>query len=342
MTMWTRRSIVAAALVAPAIPARAAGLTQVTVGAAQTISDAVIFIADKKGYFADEGIRIKIEPFASAANMVAPMGAGQLDVGAGSVSAGLYNAVSRGIGLRIVADKASSRPGYGSQQILVRKDLVESGRYKDVADLKGFKFAMNGVGVSNTSTVNTLLGSAGLQYSDVTTVNLSFPNHVLAFANKSVDASSTLEPFVTAILKAGTAVVIRRDDQILPGHELANLLYSEGFAARKDLANGFMRAYLRAARFYNGALKDGHLAGPNAAETIRILTESTPLKDAALLGQITPSGCDPDGKVNIASLQHDLDFYTSQGLIEGKVDLASIVDTSFTDAALKALGPYKP
>ena len=34
-------------------------------------------------------------------------------------------------------------------------------------------------------------------------------------------------------------------------------------------------------------------------------------------------------------------FYTSQGWVEGKVDLDRIIDTSFTDAAVKALGPYK-
>ena len=341
--MTSRRKFIAAAAVLPfAAPARAAGPTEVVVGSAQAISEATVYIAEKKGFFADEGIAIKMLPFASAANMVAPLGAGQLDVGGGSASAGLYNAVSRGIKIKIVADKSSSQPGYGSQQIMVRKEHVDSGRYKTLADLKGFRFAMNGVGVSNTSTLNTLLTSAGLKYSDVSTVNLSFPDHVLAFENKSVDASSSLEPFVTAIKKAGTAVVIRRDDEIIPGHELANLLYSQSFAANREVATRFMRAYLRGVRFYNDALKDHRLAGPRAEETIDILAEYTPIKDKALLRELTPSGCDPDGKVSVASLQRDLDFYASQGLIEGKVDLADIIDSSFIEAAVRDLGPYKP
>src|SRR6516165_12571501 len=80
--------------------------------------------------------------------------AGQIEAGAGSASAGLYNAVARGIKIKIVADKASSPPGYGATKILVRKDHVESGRYKSLQDLKGMKFAMNAPGVSNTSTLN--------------------------------------------------------------------------------------------------------------------------------------------------------------------------------------------
>ena len=43
----------------------------------------------------------------------------------------------RGIRIKIVADKASSSPGYGATKILVRKDLVESGRYREPKDLKG-------------------------------------------------------------------------------------------------------------------------------------------------------------------------------------------------------------
>jgi NitT/TauT family transport system substrate-binding protein len=39
--------------------------------------------------------------------MIAPLGTGELDVGGGTVSAGFYNAVGRGIGMKIVADQAS-------------------------------------------------------------------------------------------------------------------------------------------------------------------------------------------------------------------------------------------
>ena len=86
---------------------------EVSVGIASASSDAPIFIGEKKGYFRDEGIKVKTITFSSATYMVAPLGTGQLDVGGGAPSAGLYNAVARGIKLKIVADKASSQPGYG-------------------------------------------------------------------------------------------------------------------------------------------------------------------------------------------------------------------------------------
>src|SRR5262249_5802129 len=139
--IWIAGLLGLALSVCLAQPALAADL--VTVGAASTTSDAPIYIADHKGYFREEGLEVKVTNFRSAADMVPPLGTGQLDAGAGSASAGLYNAVLAGIRIKIVADKASSSPGYGATKILIRKDLAESGRYKTPKDLKGMKFAMN-------------------------------------------------------------------------------------------------------------------------------------------------------------------------------------------------------
>ncbi|MDF2116153.1 ABC transporter substrate-binding protein [Roseiarcaceae bacterium H3SJ34-1] len=324
---------------AAALPAFAQ--TPVSVGILSAVSDAPLFIADKRGYFRDEGLAVSMTVFRSGATMVAPLGAGQLDVGAGSASAGLYNAIARGINIKIVADKASSAPGYGATKLLVRKDLIDSGRFKTIKDLKGMKIGMNAPGVSNTSTLNSILTAAGLKYSDVETVNLNFPDHVAALANKSIDAACTVEPPATSAITAGTAVEIMRDDQADPHHQIAVIQFSEAFAARKDIADRFMRAYLRGSRYYNKALKDGRLAGETADDVIQILTEYTPVKNRDILRRMTPTGMDPNGTVNQKSLQKDLDFYASQGLIEGKIDLDKIVDNSFAERAAKALGPYK-
>ncbi|MCC6887559.1 MAG: ABC transporter substrate-binding protein [Hyphomicrobiales bacterium] len=313
----------------------------ITVGAAATTSDAPIYIADRLGYFRDEGLTVKVTNFRSAADMVPMLGTGVLDAGAGSASAGLYNATVQGINIKIVADKASSPPGYGATKILIRADHIESGRFKALADLKGFRFAMNAPGVSNTATLNALLKSAGLRYSDVTTVNMPLPDHVAALGNKAVDAAASVEPAPTIAIRNKFAVLLKGDDEIIPNHQIAVLIYSEKFSRRTEQANRFMRAYLRAVRFYNGALQNGRLAGPNADKVIEILSASTPIKDPAIYKAITPTGMNPDGYVNIKSLADDLAFYREQGLIAGPVNVQQLVDHSFVEAAVKHLGPYR-
>ncbi|HZQ62312.1 MAG TPA: ABC transporter substrate-binding protein [Casimicrobiaceae bacterium] len=315
----------------------------VRVGLAQTSSDVGFFIADKKGYFKAEGLNVTFTPFDSAAKMIAPLGAGQLDVGGGSPSASLYNAVARGIDIKIVADKGSTPPGYGFQPLLVRKDLVDSGRFKTLKDLKGMKIAGSAPGSASTSTLNEALKKAGLKYSDVERVFLGFPQHVVALQNKAVDASMTTEPSATRAIKSGAAVRIMGDDEIYPYHQLAVVLYSGDFVKNhRDAALRFMKAYLRGVRDYNDALANGRIAGPNADEVIRILTESTQIKDPAIFREIHAQGCNPDGRVHEPSLKNDLAFFKEQGEVKGNVTVEQALDHSFADAAVKELGPYRP
>jgi NitT/TauT family transport system substrate-binding protein len=201
---------------------------------------------------------------------------------------------------------------------------------------------MNAPGVSNTSTLNTLLKSVGLKYSDVETVDMPLPDHVAALKNKSVDASASVEPAPALVVRGGDAVLIKSDDEVLPNHQIAVLLYSEDFALKRpNAAKQFMRAYIRAVRFYNGALQNGRLDGPNADEVIAILSEATPIKSRDIYKLITPTGMNPDGRVNKESLAYDLGFYTEQGLIKGTINLDDAVDGSFVEVAVKELGPYR-
>ena len=75
---------------------------------------------------------------------------------------------------------------------------------------------------------------------------------------------------------------------------------------------------------------------------IAILTEFTPLKDAAVYRAISPQGCHPDARLNLASLKSDFEFYAQQGWIEGTVTPEQAVNTSFAAAARGELGPYVP
>ena len=111
-----------------AIFACASAADQVRIGISRTISDAGYYIADAKGLFREEGLEVSIIGFNSAAQMIAPLGTGDLEVGGGTVSAGFYNAVGRGILMKIVADQASIKPGYGYSSLMVRRDHVDSGR----------------------------------------------------------------------------------------------------------------------------------------------------------------------------------------------------------------------
>lgn len=315
--------------------------TAVHVGITDSSSDAVFFIADKKGYFKAEGLATTMTSFASAAKMIAPLGTGQLDVGGGTVAAGLYNAVERGINIKIVADKASIKDGYEYSTLLVRKDLVDSGRYKSLADLKGMTIATASQGAGSESSLNEALKKGGLKFTDVNVVYMGFPEMLAAFKNKGIDAGVNNEPTVTRSIEQGFAV--RASPQtIYPGQQTAVALYADEFIKRHDVAQKFMNAYLRALRDYNDALKGGRLAGPGADEIIAILNQYTRIKDPKVYRDMTPFAANPDGRVNKVTLQNDYDFFKGRGLISGHVTVDQVIDDSFADEAVRQLGPYKP
>jgi NitT/TauT family transport system substrate-binding protein len=252
--------------------------------------------------------------------------------------------VERDIALRAVADKGSMRPGYGFSGLLVRKDLVDSGRFKSFKDLKGMKIAVGTFGSANSSAVNEALKRGGLTWADATMVELVFPQHLPAYANKAIDASMTNEPTSSEAVKQGLAVRVAGNDEIYPDQQTAVVLYSELFMReRPQVAHKFMRAYIKAVREYNDALKDGKLAGPNAEEVISILTEYTFIKDANTHRQITPAAIDPDGKLSMAGLRNDLAFFKQLKLLQDpSMTVERIVDTSIAAKAAEELGPYKP
>jgi NitT/TauT family transport system substrate-binding protein len=315
---------------------------KVSIAVVNASSDAALFIADAKGYYKAEGIEAEFVSFDTGAKMVAPLGAGQLDVGGGAASAGLYNAVDRGIKIKIVADKAHNVKGAGFQAFMVRKDLIESGKVKSFADLKGMKVAITGAGGSDASVLNEAMKNGGLTYNDVEKVYLGFPQHAVAFQNGAIAASISTEPTVSKIVELGAAVRFKGNDEFYPNAQTATILMSGDFAEKRpEVAKRFMKAYLRAVREFNASIVNGRIAGPGADDMVKILAKYSVIKDEATLRAMIVHGTDPDGKLNMESLKKDLAFFKEQGDVTGKVTVEQVVDESIAQAAVKELGPAK-
>jgi NitT/TauT family transport system substrate-binding protein len=306
-------------------------------------TDIGLFVAHKRGYFKDEGLDVQFTTFDSAARMMAPFAAGDLDVSAGAPSAGFFNAVGRGIDMRIVADKVSTPLGRPSQTLVVRKALVDSGRFKTLADLKGLKFANTAPGTAAWGTMYRILEKAGLKPSDVDLVSLGFPQQVIALANGAIDVALPAEPMTTEAVNKGYGVKIITDDEVFPGHQIAVIFYSGKFSKdRPDAARRFMKAFIRGVRDHNDALDDkGMFVGERGEAIIAILNEYTSVKDPAFYRSFPLAYCNPDGTLNIDSIKQDYAAFKTASFITNDVDPVKAIDTSFLEWALKELGPYK-
>ncbi len=303
------------------------------------MTDLPFFIGEKRGYFRDEGLEMNFVNFDSAVRMIAPLASGDLDAAAGGPSAGLYNAIARNIGMRIVADKSRAALGRYSQILLVRKELIASGRVKTLGDLKGLKIASAAPGSSAMGTLNRIYQQTGMKESDIERVYMGFPQQIIALQNGAADVAFPTEPFASEAVRRGFAVAFMTDDQIYPDHQMSVMLYADRFRTqRKDAGLRFMRAYLRSVRAQNDSLVDGKLTGKDAEEFLTLIAENTSVKDKAFLRTLTMSYQDDDGRPNVDSLKEDFEVFRKEGLIEGKISVDDALDPWFAETAAKQLG----
>jgi NitT/TauT family transport system substrate-binding protein len=244
----------------------------------------------------------------------------------------------------MVADKASVPPGYGFGPLMVRTELVKTGKYKSPRDLKGMKVAESTQGSMLAPALARLLATVGLKYEDVQHVYLGFPAQVAAFSNGAIDASLLAEPSATLAEHEGLAVRVLSNDKWYPYQQQSVLMYGSSLLRkRRDVGFAFMIAYVRALRFFNDALVGGHIKGRTAPVILETLVEKTPIKDKAIYQAMVSNAVDPNGRMNIVSLADDLEFFKQQGLVtDATMTVARAVDTSFVDAAVRKLPPYHP
>ena len=329
------------ALAAFAAPAAAADKIQL--GYTRTATDIAIYAAHKRGYFREANLEVNMTHMQSAATTYVPLASGELDAMAGALTAGLFNAIARGLDIRIVASKVTTPRGFASQTLIVRKELFDSGKVTKIADLRGLKVASGSPGSASLGTLNRMLRTGGLTLKDIDGVHLAFPQMLPALRNGALAATLPAEPYTTQAIREGFAVALMRDDEAYPGHEIASFILSGKFInERRDVAYRFLRALIRGARDHNDALDEkGFLRGPKSDGIVAILNEYTGVKDPDFFRSYALAYCDPDGTITVASLNEDLALFRDLGLIQGNPTVEKLVDDSLRQQVIKELGPYK-
>jgi len=262
----------------------------------------------------------------------------RIDVADVGINPALFNGVAAHLGFKVVADKGSLRPGFGSTAIVVRKDLATV--IKGPADLKARMIAMTppGLATANGFALAAYLKGANLTPADVHIRPIPFPEQVAALSNKAVEVAIMTEPFVAITVREGIGVRLVGLDEIVPGQQVAALAYSSQFIReRGDLARAFMVAYLKGVRDYNAAMRRG--VGKPAI--LEILAKALQISDMTLWESMMPAGLNPDGKVNEASIAQVKQFFLQQRLIREAPPVSSFVDNSFVQYAIQVLGPAK-
>jgi NitT/TauT family transport system substrate-binding protein len=323
-------------------PTPSGQLTEIRIGITGNTADAALFIAQDRGYFKEQGLTLAITRVQSANDVVAPLGAGQLDVGGGAISAGLFNAMARGVDLKIVADKGqhSGSPINGfTSAVVLTVPKSDSEKYRTLADLRGKTVALASVGSGNEIMLDRGLQSVGLSEKDINIKQLAFPDMLAALSTHGVDAAVEIEPFVAQGVAQGILTPWLKSEELYAGQEGGVLVYGSNMTKLgQDVGDRFMVAYVHGLRDYSDAF------GARRKDTdaiVSILAANTDVKDTSLYAKMGFDYIDPNGYVNAEPVSYDLDWYASHGLVQQKPDLTQVIDNSFVDYAVRQLGKYQ-
>lgn len=313
---------------------------KVRVGALRLTSSAPIFIAVEQGLFKAEGLDVGLRFMKSAQPVAMALAAGDIDVGATGLTAGLYNAVAQGLKATIVADKGRVWPGYKLVGLMVSNEAWKGG-VRTLADLKGRRVGVTQIGSTFHYMLGNILEKKGLSLGDVKITPLGGVKNMLdAVASNRIDTAFMVQPFCTTMeAKKLGHIMLWVSDYM--AYQIAGIFLSGEMVKNRDKAKAFLRAYIRACRFYYDnclVKKDGHLVKGKGFDSIMgYISKYTSRKPDLIAKGLNYN--DRNGKLLVQDIQHQIDWYNANKLLSGKLtDVSQIVDTRIWQEALEEVG----
>lgn len=230
---------------------RPAVLRDVNIGYSPILINAPFYIGIDKGYFADEGINLKLERIGQGSDVLTQTAAGNFNIGSAGIGAAGFNLAAEAIKQKkdvpfeVVSPLHNEKPPINTPMV-VSKARKDAGELTKVADLKGKKIAVNNRGAATEYWVYLALNTAGLTMKDVTLVTLGFTDMPAALVNKSIDAAMLPEPFTTQAKDQGQVAIL--SDTFANGQAATAVYWNRDWAKKNpELAQGFLNAFYKAA-----------------------------------------------------------------------------------------------
>ena len=316
----------------PTAAPQTAPLVPINVGYVSISIYAPVFVAKEKGYYAEEGLDVTLEPLAGGADLVALTASGNLQATAAGAGPALWNAIAQNLPLKLVA------PGYRegvpvATPLMISRKSCESGVITRVADLRGKRVAVNARGATEYW-LSQALATGALTLDDIDLQTLAFPDAVAALDSGAIDASMVGEPLATKAEQDGIAVRLATDfpvQDVLPTAILANADFAD---QNPEAVQGLVTAYLRACR---------DLSGPGFRDPTNLaIIERYTGVPANLIASAIPPIYAPNGDIDPAALGKLQAFFRDRGQLEYDEDLDpnTFIDRRFVEAAVASLGPY--
>jgi NitT/TauT family transport system substrate-binding protein len=159
-------------------------------------------VAERKGYFKEEGLEVEIPDFPGGARALQAMVGGSADMVSGAYEHTINMAAKKQPIKAVVLQMK-----YSSIALVMSKE--RAAKYKSPRDLKGLKIGVTAPGSSTNMFVNNLLAKEGLKPTDVAIIGVGTGAGAVAAMEKGeIDAISNLDPVLTQLESTGKFVAV--------------------------------------------------------------------------------------------------------------------------------------
>lgn len=326
-----RALLILAALLVAACSPEQSGEPVIRINTAGLIGEAGLFLAYDQGYFETEGVRVELVPAIANASTdsLAQLATGGLEVATFGPTAALFNAIDRGFDIVGIMPLNVVTREDDSRGIVVRQDLLTSGRYRTPADLKGLKVGTLTTGGAGHFVVLDALRIANLTAQDIELETLPMPDTLIALANGSIDAAFLVEPFISAARTRGVASMAIPASATSLGTPSVVVFASSLFAERHPgLIERFTTALLRGQRDYAEAVASG-----DREQLWLSLQRHTATKDLERLRQLALPRVDPNGGYDEAALRRMQEFFLQSGIQKRVIPGEQVFDRRYVEYA---------
>jgi NitT/TauT family transport system substrate-binding protein len=208
-------------------------------------------VAERKGYFKEEGLEVEIPDFAGGARALQALVGGSADMVSGAYEHTINMAAKKQPIKAVVLQMK-----FSSIALIMSKE--RAAKYKSPKDLKGLKIGVTAPGSSTNMFVNNLLAKDGLKPTDVSIVGVGTGAGAVAALEKGeIDAISNLDPVLSQLESTGKFVAVADSrtekgmKEIYGGDYHASVIYvtDEFIKKNPNTVQAVVNAMVRADKF---------------------------------------------------------------------------------------------
>lgn len=333
MTDISRRGalgLLGGAAALPMLGSPAFANTKVTVGALNFTSHAASFVAFERGYFAEAGLDVEFKFFQAAQPMAVAIASGDADYAVTSITGGLISLAEKGA-TKVIGGALTEEKGIDGQKILVSDAAYQAGVTTPKA-LDGKKFGITQAGSSFHYMGAKIAQAEGiaLEFTPLQKVGAV----IGALKSGQIDAWSIVPHIAKPLAGSGAVHIIGNVADYIPNYQVTTVFTSANNAANERAkTEAFLKAFSKGAADFNAALVDKTTGEADAEDMIKLIHKyvyADKPYDKAKPGIVNGAMRINEGAaLNTTSVQDQLDWFKSEGLVKDSVTMDMLVDRSY-------------